>query len=186
MRRHISTKGQTFKLKSQSQSWNVFLSTAFSLPESPSSEIFHMYLTLQTPHLPFNRFLSSSLSPPSYRVERRGDICRLMINMTLRSAPRALQTPPTPQLSTPFLSLYPSLSVCSLACHSQALSLSLFIFHSVYYSFIYWHECYMSKWKSISSLPNVRSFRIMCYSRHRSVDSWFTLPRLARLMDSST
>lgn len=104
----------------------MFLSTAFSLPESPSSEIFHMYLTLQTPHLPFNRFLSSSLSPPSYRVERRGDICRLMINMTLRSAPRALQTPPTPQLSTPFLSLYPSLSVCSLACHSQALSLSLY------------------------------------------------------------
>lgn len=105
----------------------MFLSTAFSLPESPSSEIFHMYLTLQTPHLPFNRFLSSSLSPPSYRVERRGDICRLMINMTLRSAPRALQTPTPPPPSC--LRLFSPCILLSLSarwCVTLRLSLSLY------------------------------------------------------------
>lgn len=72
------------------------------------------------------------------RMELRGDICRLMINMTLRSGHRACQTP-LPQAVYPFSSLHPpplfySLHFCLLAAVSLPRSLFLIVFDSIIYT----------------------------------------------------
>lgn len=161
----------------------MFLSTAFSLPESPSSEIW-LCRPLTFPLIAFSPLVSPRPHIGWSGVETYVDWWSIW-PWDLHQEPFRHHPPPSClRLFSPCILL--SLSARWRVTLRLSLSLSLFIFHSVYYSFIYWHECYMSKWKSISSLPNVRSFRIMCYSRRRSVDSWFTLPRLARRMDSST
>lgn len=76
------------------------------------------------------------------------ETCRRMINMTLRSAPRACQTPPAPSHpSPPQLSTLPPFHSLRLpsACRRVSVSPSPGLSLSVYYSIIYWHECCMSK-----------------------------------------